>query len=91
MDLDEIAYTVPHIRLIWGTSMAGTNKTEMLRIRVTEKLKGACENAADAAGLSFADWARAVLARGASEEWLALPQRPRSEKTTTRKRTGGKE
>ena len=66
------------------------DKTDMLRIRVTERLKQACENAAHSAGLSFADWARAVLARGASERWLALPEQPSSASPTNQKRTGGK-
>ena len=89
MDLQEDFFYDPHICYFWGTIMPRGNKTEMLRIRTTEKLKGACQIAAEAAGLSFADWARAVLARGASERWLALPQRSSSEHTTTRKRKGG--
>lgn len=54
--------------------MAPVEKEEMLRIRASSPLKNACEFAARAAGLTFSDWARAVLARAASERWLALPK-----------------
>ncbi len=53
--------------------MSAVEKTETLRIRATLRLKQAIDRAADEAGMTAADWSRAVLAKAASRRWLALP------------------
>jgi len=61
-------------------------KTEVVTVRLTEPLRLAAEEAAERAGMTFADWLRGVVFRAAHEGAFAPPK-----KGVRRARTSKKE
>jgi hypothetical protein len=55
--------------------MAPAQKETTIAVRVTLVFRERCEAAADAAGLTLADWTRFVLLRAVSEGAFAPPKK----------------